>query len=229
MDSVTIIRDKATGTTSLSYTPSLQTDIRAHYLTTGQSRSFGFAQFASIAGASAFVLPNFPFVQLPPPATHLNHSSATGPVGRRSKIDFSQSAQQQPEGTQTRGFHPESKKPQPKNDGTRDIGSAPTPVLLLRLLDKASDIDEIAEGLRRAEGPGKTGAAGMKRILLVKDRVSGNGWGFAFIEMINVEVSIEREVTQATISILITFSLDRFSCFCCYHEPCAPSDRFPNR
>ncbi|KAG9036200.1 hypothetical protein FRB95_009563 [Tulasnella sp. JGI-2019a] len=168
LDSVTIIRDKVTGL----------------------SRCFGFAQFSSIAGASAFVLPNFPFVQLPPPTTHLNHSSSTGPVGRRSKIDFSQSAQQHPtDSNPPRSLHPDSKKPQPKNDGTRDIGSAPTPVILLRSLDKASEIDEIAEALRRAEGPGKVGVAGMKRILLVKDRVSGNGWGFAFVEMVNIETA----------------------------------------
>ncbi|KAG8885609.1 hypothetical protein FRB97_000517 [Tulasnella sp. 331] len=189
LDSVTIIRDKVTGMPDLYHMRPFPNNDRAHYLTKGHSRCFGFAQFPSIASASAFVLPNFPFVQLPPPATHLNHSSTTGPVGRRSKIDFSQSAHTQPESSQTRGFHPESKKPQPKNDGTRDIGSAPTPVLLLRSLDKASDIDEIAEGLRRAEGPGKVGAAGMKRILLVKDRASGNGWGFAFVEMINIETA----------------------------------------
>lgn len=161
----------------------------------GLSRSFGFAQFSTVSGASAFLLPNFPFVQLPPPAAHVASNTGPAPVGRRSKIDFSQSSQQQQHneggggsGGGGRMRTEISSKPQPKNDGTRDIGSAPTPVILLRSLDKGSDMDEITEALRKAEGPNSTGAAGMKRILLIKDRVFGNGWGFAFVEMLDVVV-----------------------------------------
>lgn len=76
-----------------------------------------------------------------------------------------------------------------RNDGTRDIGSAPTPLLLIRSLDKGTTIDEIAEALRTAEGPNGGGAQAMKRILLIRDRGSLQSWGFAFIEMLDVDVS----------------------------------------
>ena len=36
----------------------------------GISKGFGFAQFPSVEHARAFVDPLFPFVQVPPPASH---------------------------------------------------------------------------------------------------------------------------------------------------------------
>lgn len=76
-----------------------------------------------------------------------------------------------------------------RNDGTRDIGSNPTPLLLIRSLDKGSTIDEIAEALRTAEGPNGGGAQAMKRIMLIRDRGTSQSWGFAFVEMLDVDVS----------------------------------------
>ncbi|KIO23361.1 hypothetical protein M407DRAFT_78133, partial [Tulasnella calospora MUT 4182] len=153
LDSATIIRDRVTA---------------------GLSRGFGFAQFNTVAGSSAFLLPNFPFVQLPPPA------SKPTITGRRVKIDFSQSAHQGSDGASGGAV---------RNDGTRDIGSAPTPLLLIRSLDKGTTIDEIAEALRTAEGPNGGGAQAMKRILLVRDRGSLQSWGFGFVEMLDVDTA----------------------------------------
>ena len=133
--------------------------------------------------ASEFVLPNFPFVQLPPPAAHISKGIPTA-AARRVKIDFSQSAQPHPDGR--RRF---DAQPGAHNDGTRDIGSAPTPVVLLRLLDKSTTIEDIHKALRIAEGPGREGAIGMKRIILVVDRLARSSWGFAFVEFEEVEVS----------------------------------------
>ncbi|KAG8896600.1 hypothetical protein FRC01_011710 [Tulasnella sp. 417] len=76
-----------------------------------------------------------------------------------------------------------------RNDGIRDIGSAPTPLLLLRSLDKGTTIDDIAEALRSAEGPNGSGAQAMKRIMLVRDRGTSQSWGFAFIEMLDVDTA----------------------------------------
>lgn len=104
--------------------------------------------------------------------------AGTAMQGRRIKIDFSQSAH--PPG-QSRGRHQ-------SNDGTRDIGNSQAPVVLLRGLDLSSSPEIIAEGLRNSAGPGKEGAKGMKRVILIKDKYSNASWGFAFVEFIDAQV-----------------------------------------
>ncbi|EJU05772.1 hypothetical protein DACRYDRAFT_75153 [Dacryopinax primogenitus] len=141
---------------------------------TGQSRSFGFAQFNTAAEASRFLTPNYPFVGLPPPASHAFGGVVNDTPGRRVKIDFSQSAQ------------PKFREQAPPNDGSRDMGSQQTAVLLLRGLDPLTSIDEIEQALRNAAGEGKEGAEGMKRIALIRDRGTRMGWGFAFVEFKDV-------------------------------------------
>lgn len=160
----------------------------------GLSRGFGFAQFVDIASASAFVVPNYPFVQLPPPASHQAPGYVpppqTGPP-RRVKIDFTPAPVQQNTASRiTRAPGSEGTKALFRNDGTRDIGSAPTAVLLLRALDRTTSIDEIAEALKDADNSNGDGAYGLKRIILVCDRASGTGLGFAFVEMMDIEVSL---------------------------------------
>ncbi|KDQ33615.1 hypothetical protein PLEOSDRAFT_1091567 [Pleurotus ostreatus PC15] len=153
---------------------------------TGASKGFGFAQFPTTEHARAFVDPSFPFVQVPPPASH-GASAATAFYkaletgaphnGRRVKIDYSQSAQ-----------HDKGRQPrQNGNDGTRDIGNAPGPVLLFRGLDPLSGPQAIHQAMRYSSGVGKEGAKGMKRIILIKDRVTMASFGFAFVEFIDVE------------------------------------------
>ncbi|KZT59764.1 hypothetical protein CALCODRAFT_466464, partial [Calocera cornea HHB12733] len=137
---------------------------------TGASRSFGFAQFTTVSESSRFLTSNYPFVQLPPPASHAFGGVINDTPGRRVKIDFSQSAQ------------PKFREQAPPNDGSRDMGSAQTAVLLLRGLDPLTSIDEIEMALRAVAGEGKAGAEGMKRIALIRDRGTRMGWGFAFIE-----------------------------------------------
>jgi RNA-binding protein 5/10 len=152
----------------------------------GSSRGFGFAQFPSIEQARKFVDPLFPFIDLPPPASH-GASARTAfqkaldagqqHNGRRVKIDYSQSAS--PAGR--RG-------PLNTNDGTRDIGNTQAPVLLFRGLDPLSGPQAIAQAMKLSSGPGKEGAKGMKRIILIKDKVTMASWGFAFVEFIDVQV-----------------------------------------
>lgn len=152
---------------------------------TGHSRGFGFAQFASIDHARAFVDPLFPFIDLPPPASHGATARAAfykaleagqQHNGRRVKIDYSQSAS--PAGR--RG-------PLNTNDGTRDIGNTQGPVLLFRGLDPLSGPQAIAQAMKLSSGPGKEGAKGMKRIILIKDKVTMASWGFAFVEFVDVQ------------------------------------------
>lgn len=152
----------------------------------GHSRGFGFAQFSSTDQARAFVDPVFPFIDLPPPAAHgasartaFYKALETGQQhnGRRVKIDYSSSA------------NPAGKRgPVNMNDGTRDIGNTQAPVLLFRGLDPLSGPQAIAQAMKLSSGPGKEGATGMKRIILIKDKVTMASWGFAFVEFVDVQV-----------------------------------------
>jgi RNA-binding protein 5/10 len=154
----------------------------------GLSKGFGFAQFASAEHARKFVEPFFPFVSVPPPASHgasataiFNEALESGAPhnGRRVKIDYSQSANPADRG-----------KPRNSNDGTRDIGPQPSPVLLLRGLDPLSGPGAITQAMNAAQGPGKEGGKGMRRIVLIKDKVTLASWGFAFVEFVDVAVSV---------------------------------------
>jgi RNA-binding protein 5/10 len=132
------------------------------------------------------LVPLFPFVQVAPPASHGATQTAafykeieTGVPhnGRRVKIDYSQSAL--PDKTHGR---------QNMNDGTRDIGNTQGPVLLFRGLDPLSGLQVIAQAMMNPAGPGQSGAKGMKRIILIKDRVTLASFEFAFVEFIDAQV-----------------------------------------
>ncbi|KAL1743273.1 hypothetical protein HDZ31DRAFT_83514 [Schizophyllum fasciatum] len=135
--------------------------------------------------ARAFVDPNFPFISVPPPASHGATAAAayykaleTGAPhgGRRIKIDYSQSVSPQDKGRVQRGN---------LNDGTRDIGNTQAPVLLFRGLDPLSGPQAIHQAMRNSAGLGKDGAKGMKRIILIKDKVTMASFGFGFVEFID--------------------------------------------
>ncbi|KAJ7470506.1 hypothetical protein FB451DRAFT_1352076 [Mycena latifolia] len=151
----------------------------------GSSKGFGFAQFPTIDHARAFVDPLFPFIQVPPPASY--GASATAAFykaletglphnGRRVKIDYSQSATPHEKGRMNRGN---------LNDGTRDIGNSQAAVLLFRGLDPLSGPQAIHQAMLSSSGPGKEGAKGMKRIILIKDKVTMASFGFAFVEFVD--------------------------------------------
>ncbi|KIP07987.1 hypothetical protein PHLGIDRAFT_70177 [Phlebiopsis gigantea 11061_1 CR5-6] len=141
--------------------------------------------FSEADHARAFVEPVFPFIDLPPPASHGASARAAffkaleagqQHNGRRVKIDYSSSA------------NPAAKRgPTNMNDGTRDIGNVQGPVLLFRGLDPLSGPQAIAQAMKLSSGPGKEGAAGMRRIILIKDKVTMASWGFAFVEFVDVQ------------------------------------------
>ncbi|KAI0255384.1 hypothetical protein BJV78DRAFT_1358937 [Lactifluus subvellereus] len=166
---------------------------------TGQSKGFGFAQFSSVEAARAFVDPQFPFIQVPPPASHgasattaFHKALKTGGThsGRRVKIDYSQSANPNAGGRSGRLAN--------ANDGTRDIGNSPAGILLFRGLDPLSGPQAIELAMRTSSGPHKEGAKGMKRIILVKDKTTLASWGFAFVEFVDVQAA--SAVLAATMS-----------------------------
>lgn len=156
------------------------------------SKSFGFAQFAGLEDAQAFLEPNFPFVTLPPPsyvppgglATTEDEESRV----RRAKIDYSQSANPHSDPSRPPRAGPRSGNGFDTNDGTRDIGSAHVPVILLRGLDTVSTPENIGQTLHESEGPGKKSAKGMRRVILIRDRASKISLGIAFVEFVDVQV-----------------------------------------
>ncbi|KAF9533342.1 hypothetical protein CPB83DRAFT_757713 [Crepidotus variabilis] len=186
VETVTIIRERTSGTCTFVSASCTCID------------GFGFAQFSSIEHAKAFVDARFPFVQMPPPASHgasakaafYNAIESGGQHnGRRVKIDYSQSATPQERGRMTRGN---------LNDGTRDIGNTQAAVLLFRGLDPLSGPQAIHQAMLSSSGPNKKGAKGMKRIILIKDKVTMASFGFAFVEFVDVQFA--SEVLGATMS-----------------------------
>ncbi|OBZ75616.1 hypothetical protein A0H81_04710 [Grifola frondosa] len=134
----------------------------------------------------------------PPPASHgatattafykaLEAGSPAPPGGRRVKIDYSQSAS--PSDKRLRG-------PQHANDGTRDIGNTQAPVLLFRGLDPLSGTQAIAQAMKTCAGLGKEGARGMRRIILIKDKLTMASWGFAFVELVCVRCTRSNDAPQ---------------------------------
>ncbi|KAG6829670.1 hypothetical protein H0H92_003914 [Tricholoma furcatifolium] len=175
-----------------------EADLRAYLSTNGSSKGFGFAQFTTIEHARSFVDPLFPYIHVPPPASHGASATAayyksleTGnPVGgRRVKIDYSQSALPHDKNRSNRGN---------MNDGTRDIGNSQAPVLLFRGLDPLSGPQAIHQAMLYSSGPTMQGAKGMRRIILIKDKVTMASFGFAFVEF--VDVASASAVLAATMS-----------------------------
>jgi RNA-binding protein 5/10 len=154
----------------------------------GTSKGFGFAQFTSTDHARAFVDPLFPFIQVPPPASHGASATAafykaleTGAPhnGRRVKIDYSQSASPHDKNRFNKGN---------MNDGTRDIGNTQSSILLFRGLDPLSGPQAIYQAMLYSSGPGRNGPKGMRRIILIKDKVTMASYGFAFVEFVDIQV-----------------------------------------
>ncbi|PPQ89061.1 hypothetical protein CVT25_006433 [Psilocybe cyanescens] len=185
-----------------------------------EADGFGFAQFTTVEHARAFVDPLFPFIQVPPPASHGASATAafykaleTGAPhnGRRVKIDYSQSAMPHDKGRMSRGN---------MNDGTRDIGNAQSPVLLFRGLDPLSGPQAIYQAMLSSAGTGKEGAKGMRRIILIKDKVTMASFGFAFVEFVDVQSAAT--VLAATMSAQL-----HPSGFCISDRPVAASFAHP--
>jgi len=76
------------------------------------------------------------------------------------------------------------------NDGTRDIGNSQSAVLLFRGLDPISGPQAIHQAMLYSSGPGKQGAQGMRRIILIKERATMTSYGFAFVEFVDIQVCL---------------------------------------
>ncbi|BEI87992.1 uncharacterized protein CcaverHIS019_0107100 [Cutaneotrichosporon cavernicola] len=147
----------------------------------GQSKGFGFAQFATLEQAKRFMDDNYPHVTMP---ALFGHSEP-----RRVKIDFAGSRLE------------DAPAPAPqigaRHDGTRDIGQpgGGSRVLLLRGLDPGTYAGEVvrrlAEEVIRMLGKGtqRDAEACISRVAMIVDRASAISWGFAFVELVTPELA----------------------------------------
>ncbi|GAA5843611.1 hypothetical protein JCM9279_000807 [Rhodotorula babjevae] len=160
----------------------------------GASKGFGFAKFSSVEHARAFVEPNFPSIPWREPSGPAQYD------GMRVKINYSQKTGgwREDQGATARltdnlreaegasqSFY--------VNDGTRDIGSAPSSTLLLRGLDPLTGEDEVFSTLARVGGRANQEIAkgGVRRVMLAKDRASRSSWGFAFVQFTDVRLATD--------------------------------------
>lgn len=77
------------------------------------------------------------------------------------------------------------------NDGTRDIGSAPGPILLLRGLDTLNSENDIYRAFCSMPNPLSTDFTdkpGIRKVMMAKDRASRTSLGFAFVQFADTEV-----------------------------------------
>ncbi|BGP40534.1 hypothetical protein JCM10449v2_004496 [Rhodotorula kratochvilovae] len=172
IDSTTVIMDRATGV----------------------SKQFGFAKFSSVEHARAFIEPNFPSIPWREPSGPAQYD------GMRVKVNYSQKSggwredqgatarltddQRKAEGA-PQGFY--------VNDGTRDIGTTPSNILLLRGLDPLTSEEEVAVALARVGGRANQEIArgGIKRVMIAKDRASRSSWGFAFVQFNDIRLATD--------------------------------------
>ncbi|GMK54548.1 hypothetical protein CspeluHIS016_0111340 [Cutaneotrichosporon spelunceum] len=147
----------------------------------GQSKGFGFAQFATLEQAKRFMEDNYPHVMMP---ALFGHSEP-----RRVKIDFA--------GSRLEDAPPPAPQMGARHDGTRDIGQpgGGSRVLLLRGLDPGTYAGELvrrlAEEITRMLGKGtqRDAEACISRVAMIVDRASSISWGFAFVELVTPELA----------------------------------------
>ncbi|ORY84110.1 hypothetical protein BCR35DRAFT_324803 [Leucosporidium creatinivorum] len=164
---------------------------------TGLSKRYGFAKFSSVEHARAFVEPNFPTV------SWKERVGISPEDGMKIKINYSQKSGgwREDQGATARMTEDQRKAAEagsaPQsfyvNDGTRDIGSAPTQILLLRNLDPLTPEDEIITALSGLGGRAgnEIRSGGVKKIMITRDRASRGSWGFAFVQFADVRLATE--------------------------------------
>lgn len=74
------------------------------------------------------------------------------------------------------------------NDGSADVSSVATPMLLLRNLDNLSSEESIYKAVEHCDG--------VRRILLIKDKLTKMSCSFAFVEFDSRDVSKEKSVNK---------------------------------
>ncbi|KAM0791595.1 hypothetical protein ACM66B_006038 [Microbotryomycetes sp. NB124-2] len=164
---------------------------------TNTSKRYGFAKFASVEHARAFVEPNFP-------AVAWKERNGTGEDdGLKIKINYSQKmgGWREDQGATARLSEDQWKSSGPSsapqsfyhNDGTRDIGSTPSQILLLRNVDPLTTEAELVTALCSLGDPvgSRIRTGGIKKVLMIRDRASRGSWGYAFVQFADVKLASE--------------------------------------
>jgi RNA-binding protein 5/10 len=76
------------------------------------------------------------------------------------------------------------------NDGTRDIGTAPNSIMLLRNLDPLVTEEDIAKAIDSMDGVADkvVSGGGVRKIFVIRDRTTRSSWGFAFVQFADIPV-----------------------------------------
>lgn len=61
--------------------------------------------------------------------------------------------------------------------------------------------------MKLSAGPGKDGAKGMRRIILIKDKTTMTSWGFAFVEFVDIQVCYFFYLRQAWLLTAVSVSV----------------------
>ncbi|SCV72033.1 BQ2448_4727 [Microbotryum intermedium] len=182
---------------------------------TGQSRRYGFGKFASVEHARSVVEPNFqrgiPWTDRVPNRDAATATSSSSPSEYIVKVNFASKAggYKNEQGAESRGAEmrwTEDRRrdglvpgrvttPQQGvyvNDGTRDIGTTHSSLILLRKLDALTSEDEIWKALAGLEGvAGQTirERGGIIKIMMARERATRSSWGFAFVKLKDVALA----------------------------------------
>ncbi|KAJ3271739.1 hypothetical protein HK104_004633, partial [Borealophlyctis nickersoniae] len=157
---------------------------------TGRPRGFAFVRFISIEHARVWTESHFPFITIDDARVRVDYSNAgpqdegewmckkCGVVNFKRRETCFQCRKSRKECMQVvQDAAPESVI----NDGARDVGDVPNPLLLVRGLDPLTTEETIHQAF--------TALAPIVNVRLVKDRSTHMSWGFAFIECSSLEIA----------------------------------------
>ncbi|QSL64605.1 hypothetical protein MERGE_001906 [Pneumocystis wakefieldiae] len=159
---------------------------------TRESRCFAFAKFISLEHSKQFIENNYPFLYIGNHRVRISYSKENkwdddGWICYscginnfpRREVCFKCGVPKQDVATAGNLTH---SAPLVLNDGSQDIATTPSQFLLLRKLDHLTTEELIVKGMAKLQVP-------IVRVLLIRDRMTRQSWGFAFVEYADVNGS----------------------------------------
>ncbi|KAG5438924.1 hypothetical protein PCANB_002254 [Pneumocystis canis] len=155
---------------------------------TRESRCFAFAKFISVEHARQFIDAHFPYLYMGNNRVRISYSKENrgeddGWICRccginnypRREVCFRCGLAKQ-DATVTGNLTHSA--PMVLNDGSQDVSTTPSQFLLLRKLDPLTTEELIVKGMAKLQVP-------IVRVLLIRDRMTRQSWGFAFVEYVD--------------------------------------------
>ncbi|KAI8147072.1 hypothetical protein BJV82DRAFT_375526 [Fennellomyces sp. T-0311] len=161
---------------------------------TGESRKFAFVRFTSVGHAIQFVEKHYPHFYMGHHRVRVDYCNKDGT--REDKIEW-RCAKCGKFNDDSRRVcieckaHFESSKSQKRsketesmdiNDGTRDVTHTANNMILLRNLDNLSSEESVFNAVRSFHG--------IRRVLLIKDKLTRMSCEFAFLDFVNVQAAV---------------------------------------